>query len=263
MNQEKVFLVECHPIMEVAAGKIIEIEPKIGDKVIVKFKDCEDMGEVKGYTDEKKVGVIIRRATEDDIKKKEENKKWEEYAFKEFKSMVKKHNFPMKVIDIHSWIDRKKVAFYFIAEKKLDFRNVHKEIAKKLGCRVAIKQIGVRDYARLLGGIGSCGRELCCRIFLKDIKSITLRNARMQNLYINPDKISGACGKLKCCLLYEEELYKELRETSPKIGESVKIGDIQAEVIGIDIFSKQALLKSKNGEEFYVTFDEIERKEGK
>lgn len=194
-------------MMKVPAEPILGFSPSMGEYVIVKFKDSKDIGRVVEKTTLSPIGVIMRKATEEEIKAKESIQEWEKKALEEFKKVVEKHKLSMKVIDVHGWLDKKKIAFYFIADKRLDFRKAHKEIANILKCRVVIKQIGIRDYARCLGGIGPCGRELCCATFLKEIRPVSLRDARGQNLYVDPEKISGMCGKLLCCLLYEKETY--------------------------------------------------------
>ncbi|MBN2380716.1 hypothetical protein JXM67_13035 [candidate division WOR-3 bacterium] len=200
------YLVECHPLMRVVATAAIGLDFKPGDWVVLRFKGCEDVGCVRAFTDDPQAKAIaIRKAGEVDLAALEEVRKWEQEALKTFLDVIEKYELPMKVVNVHAWADRQKVAFYFLTERRLDFRKLHKEISTILGCRVVIKQIGTRDHARLLGGLGPCGRQLCCFSFLSEIRPISLRTARQQNLYVNPDKISGMCGRLLCCLRFEDE----------------------------------------------------------
>lgn len=182
----------------------LELEP--GDMVVLRFKGCEDIGVVKSRSDDAQPKAIaIRKVNADDIRMLEETKPWEAQAIEKFKNLVKEYSLPMRVVDVHAWADRQKIAFYFLSEHRLDFRKLHKETSLLLDCRVVIKQIGIRDHARLVGGLGHCGRPLCCTAFLSELKPISLRSARRQNLYVNPEKISGMCGRLLCCLRYEED----------------------------------------------------------
>lgn len=192
--------------MRVVATAAVGLELNPGDWVVLRFKGCEDVGCVKAFTDDPQAKTIaIRRAEESDLAALEEVCPWEQKALGVFSDIVQKYDLPMKIVGVHAWADRQKVAFYFLSERRLDFRKPHKEISTILGCRVVIKQIGTRDHARLIGGLGPCGRLLCCSSFLTEIRPISLRTARKQNLYVNPDKISGMCGRLLCCLRYEDE----------------------------------------------------------
>ncbi len=208
---EKHYIVECHSLMRVVATAAVGLELSSGDMVVLRFKGCEDIGIVKAQSDDAQPKAIaIRKPSEEDLVLLSEQKPWEEEALKNFKAIVKEYDLPMRVVDVHGWIDRQKIAFYFLSEHRLDFRKLHKEVSLILGCRVVIKQIGIRDHARLVGGLGPCGRPLCCTAFLAELRPISLRSARRQNLYVNPDKISGMCGRLLCCLRFEDEGYSKL-----------------------------------------------------
>jgi len=258
---KNIYLVECHPLMRIAAESILEFEPEIDEFVVVKFKDCKDIGRVVEKTQEATLGVILRKATDEEISLREKNKEWEDYAMKEFKKIIQKYSLPMKIIDVHSWMDRKKIAFYFVADKRLDFRKAHKEIANILKCRVVIKQIGIRDYARYLGGVGPCGRELCCSTFLKEIRPVSLRDARRQNLYVDPEKISGMCGKLLCCLLYEKEVYARIIKNFPRIGERIKTATVSGEVIGIDLNQDKIFVRTDEGHDIYLSIKDLKKED--
>ena len=177
-----------------------------GDYVIVETKDGIDLGIIdEENVDLPEVGVIVRKATFQDIEVKEKLKEIEKQSLNLFENYVKKLKYKMKPIDVHLWFNNKKIAFYFTAEKRLDFRKLHKIISDEMHKRVVIKQVGIRDYTRTLGGIGLCGRTLCCIKFLKEPRTVSLRMARQQNLYVSTSKITGACGRLLCCLDYEYE----------------------------------------------------------
>ncbi len=209
---DKYHLVECHPLMRVVATAAVGLEIKSGEYVVLRFKGCEDIGYVRGSTDDPHAKAIaIRKAAPEDLAKSKETREWEQEALASFMGLVAKHELPMKVVDVHAWIDRNKIAFYFLSERRLDFRKLHKEIGTLLGCRIVIKQIGIRDHARLIDGLGPCGRPLCCSTFLTELRPISLRTARRQNLYVNPEKISGMCGRLLCCLRFEDEPYPSFR----------------------------------------------------
>ncbi len=226
-------LVEFNPFKrewcEVKEG--LNLRPS--ELVIVNDGEGEDLGKVlllhpnrQQLTD----GMVVRRANGDELKSWSELKKEAELALGIFQRLKKKYNLNIKVITVHWRLDKTKVCFYFISEKSLNFRKFHKDLAAilKESCsappslRVAIKQIGMRDYTRYLGGIGLCGRVICCHQLLWEMKPITLRMARQQKLFVDPSKISGFCGKLLCCLAYEKEAYQELigvKETESKSDE--------------------------------------------
>ncbi len=180
-----------------------------GDYVLVETKDGFDLGIVKeDNIDAPEVGEVIRKATLHDMEIKNHLKRLEREAFKIFENYVRKLKYEMKPVDVHLWFNNKKIAFYFIADKRLNFRKLHKIISDEMQRRVVIKQVGIRDYTKTIGGMGICGRELCCMRFLKEPRSVSLRMARQQNLYVSTSKITGACGRLLCCLEYEYEQVK-------------------------------------------------------
>ncbi len=186
-----------------------------GEMVIIKSREGIDIGKVVDCTAEdvaRIYGEILRKANEEDIEKKKELKDYEEFCLIEFRRAVREFNLHMKPVYTHCQLDEERVIFYFTAERRLEFRKLHRYISQKLNKRVVIKQIGVRDYSKLFGGIGPCGRELCCSTFLRQLKSISLRMAREQNLYVSPNKLTGVCGKLLCCLNFEEDFYSEFKE---------------------------------------------------
>ncbi|MCG2788584.1 MAG: stage 0 sporulation protein, partial [Actinomycetia bacterium] len=193
-----------------------EIELEIGDKAICHVDKAIEMGEVVASpteVSENGMGVtlskIIRKATYYDLSVEELNRSKEEEGLKKFEELAKQHKLVMKLVNVHVMFDKSKMVFYFTAEKRVDFREMVKELASYFKIRIELRQIGVRDEAKIVGGLGPCGMNLCCKSFLTDFESISLKMAKDQNLPLNPLKISGICGRLMCCLKYEYESYKE------------------------------------------------------
>ena len=182
-----------------------------GDMVVIKSKEGIDIGAVLGlhHDEEEPYGEILRNVNQMDLEKRKELREYEEFCLIELKSAVDEFKFPMKPVYAHCQFDEERMIFYFTAQKRLEFRKLHRFISQKLNRRVVIKQIGSRDYSRLFGGVGPCGRSLCCTTFLSELKSISLRMARDQKLYVSPSKISGICGRLLCCLNFEEDFYTD------------------------------------------------------
>ena len=168
---------------------------------------------------------IIRVATEDDIKKHMENKEKEPEAFIKCKECIKKHNLPMKLLGCEYTFDATKVLFYFSADNRIDFRELVKDLASIFKIRIELRQVGVRDETKILGGIGACGRSFCCTTFLYDFKPVSIKNVKEQGVSLNPSKISGVCGRLMCCLNNEQEAYEELNRKMPEINDIVDTVD--------------------------------------
>lgn len=188
-----------------------------GEKVIFKSKEGVDFGRIVKLQspleedDEPCYGEIIRVVTPEDLDKIEELKEYEEFCLIELKQTIQEFNLFMKPVFVHCQFDEERLIFYFTSEKKIEFRKLHRYISQKLNKRVVIKQIGSRDFTRIFGGVGPCGRNLCCATFLSGLKSISLRMAREQKLYVSPSKLSGICGKLLCCLNFEEDFYADFQ----------------------------------------------------
>lgn len=210
----------------------------IGDKVIVDTARGQEMGEVaiankeieekprakkaegKGKKDSEEKGIIpiIRRATDADMKTLETNKRKEADALRVCAEKVKQHGLEMKLLGAHYTFDRSKVIFYFTADGRVDFRDLVKTLASVLRMRIELRQVGVRDEAKILGGMGICGRTLCCGTFLRDFEPISVKHAKDQGLSLNPTKISGCCGRLMCCLKFEQTAYEDLMKVLPGYG---------------------------------------------
>ena len=227
------------------AGKIYffspgKLEIKTGDKVIVETARGVEFGSVvtgpKEVEDDKitqPLKYVIRLATEDDKKKEEKNKEKEKEAFKICLDKIHKHGLEMKLIDAEYTFDNNKVLFYFTADGRIDFRELVKDLASVFRTRIELRQIGVRDETKIRGGIGICGRPLCCHTYLSEFAPVSIKMAKEQNLSLNPTKISGVCGRLMCCLTNEEETYEELNSHLPANGDHVTTpeglrGDVQS-----------------------------------
>ena len=219
------------------AGKVYYFAP---GKFDVKKQDCVIVETARGVefgrvvtgpmmvTEEEVVQPlksVIRIATEADKKKEEANREKEKEALKICKEKVLKHELDMKLIDAEYTFDNNKVLFYFIAEERIDFRELVKDLAAVFRTRIELRQIGVRDETKIRGGIGICGRVLCCNTYLTEFSAVSIRMAKEQNLSLNPSKISGVCGRLMCCLTNEQETYEELNKRLPTIGDIVKTPD--------------------------------------
>ena len=216
-----------------AGGKIyyfdpVQFEIHKGDHVIVETSRGIEYGRVvcdpKEVPDKEVTAPlkpVLRPATQRDTEQAEENKQKEEEAFKKCRQMIFDHKLDMKLIDAEYTFDNSKILFYFTADGRVDFRDLVKDLAAVFKTRIELRQVGVRDETKVLGGIGVCGRELCCHSYLTDFAPVSIKMAKEQNLSLNPTKISGVCGRLMCCLNNEEETYEELNKHLPKVGEEV------------------------------------------
>ena len=230
------------------AGKIYffspgKLEIKTGDKVIVETARGVEFGSVvtgpKEVEDDKitqPLKYVIRLATEDDKKKEEKNKEKEKEAFKICLDKIHKHGLEMKLIDAEYTFDNNKVLFYFTADGRIDFRELVKDLASVFRTRIELRQIGVRDETKIRGGIGICGRPLCCHTYLSEFAPVSIKMAKEQNLSLNPTKISGVCGRLMCCLKNEEETYEYLNSRLPNVGDYVTTDDgLKGEVSSVSV----------------------------
>ncbi len=192
---------------------------------------------------------VIRIATEDDKKHADDNKKKEEEAFKICLKKIKDHNLDMKLIDVEYTFDNNKVLFYFTADGRVDFRELVKDLASVFKTRIELRQIGVRDEAKMLGGIGVCGRVLCCNSYLGEFQPVSIKMAKEQCLSLNPTKISGTCGRLMCCLKYEQDAYEEILSRVPRVGAIVSTPSGQGTVMEISLLKELVKVKLDKGNE--------------
>ena len=193
--------------------------------------------------------TVLRIASEEDINKHFKNKDKEKDAFDICLKKIQEHKLNMKLIDVEYTFDNNKVIFYFTADGRVDFRELVKDLATIFKTRIELRQIGVRDEAKMLGGLGPCGRPMCCSTFLGDFASVSIKMAKEQNLSLNPTKISGICGRLMCCLNYEQSTYEDIRKRMPKVGSIVKTSEGTGEVFSNNIVKESVKVKLKKAEE--------------
>lgn len=255
-------------------GKIYFFDPgnlKVSTKdfVIVETLQGEEYGEVvianRQMPEDKIVKPlkkVLRVATYKDKKHYEENKKKEKEAFAICEKKIKEHKLEMTLIDVEFKFDNSKVLFYFTADGRIDFRELVKDLASIFRTRIELRQIGVRDEVKRIGGNGVCGRELCCCSFLGNFETVSIKMAKEQNLSLNPTKISGNCGRLMCCLKYEQEVYEEKLKKLPKIGAIVKTPDGEGTVENVETLKEKLRVKLKDdaGDFYYKKYDAEEVK---
>lgn len=237
------------------AGKIYYFDPcdfvfKKGERAIVETARGIECGEIvvanHEVPDEEVVAPlknVIRKADENDLKHVEENHEREKEAFSICLEKIKKHGLDMKLIDVEYTFDNNKVLFYFTADGRVDFRELVKDLASVFRTRIELRQIGVRDEAKMMGAIGACGRPLCCSSYLAEFQPVSIKMAKEQSLSLNPAKISGTCGRLMCCLKYEQETYEYLLKNAPKIEAVVQTPDGQGTVIQVNLLRQKVKVK--------------------
>ncbi|MBM4066773.1 MAG: hypothetical protein FJ266_14230 [Planctomycetes bacterium] len=221
-------------------------------EVITKVKEIDDTDPIENF------GEVLRKASPDD--KEKQKKITDEMIPVEFKfcqKKIKEHKLLMKLASVEHLFGTKKIIFYFLANGRVDFRELVKDLAKEYQARIEMKQIGVRDEARLLADYEHCGRELCCRSFLKNLEPVTMKMAKNQKATLDPSKISGRCGRLMCCLRYEDKVYEDLKHVLPKKGSIVKTAKGVGEVINYDVLQQQVTIELENKNKIHVSVKEI------
>ena len=250
-------------------GKIYSFEAtglplKKNDPVIVET----DHGMVLGYVatnvktmanDQQATALkkIIRKATPEDLAVQEENKALEKTAEAFCIEKVRQRELPMKVIEAEYLFDRSKVVFYFTAENRVDFRELVKDLVQRFKIRIELKQIGARQEARILKGIGICGREVCCASMLHNLDRVSVKMAKEQGMSLNPEKISGLCGRLMCCLAFEYDGYVEIKKHMPKCGKTIQIEEGRAKVTRHDVLREEIAVEFENGKEAVLSIKKI------
>ena len=241
-------------------GKIYFFDPKWlevkkGENVVVETAQGEEIAEVvipNRMIDEEKLAnplkKVLRLASTRDLKHAEDCRKKEKEAFELCNKKIKEHKLEMTLTDVEYKFDNSKILFYFTADGRIDFSDLVKDLAAVYKTRIELRQIGVRDEVKRIGGNGVCGRELCCCSFLNDFETVSIKMAKEQNISLNPSKISGNCGRLMCCLKYEQEAYEEKLKRLPNIGAIVKTPEGQGEVDGVETLKEIVKVKIKDGE---------------
>ena len=233
----------------------LDFAPAVGDYVIVNTAKGLDLGEVivgarnEENTPEQEHPKMVRLATEQDIAHATENRQREQEAFVICQRKIAEHKLEMKLVSVECSFDNSKMLFYFTANGRVDFRSLVKDLASVFKTRIELRQIGVRDEARMIGGLGACGRPICCRSFLSDFQPVSIKMAKEQNLSLNPTKISGVCGRLMCCLKYEQDQYETVRKQMPRIGKEVVTPDGNGIVADLNILKETVSVRiSRNGD---------------
>jgi cell fate regulator YaaT (PSP1 superfamily) len=261
-------------------AKIIEIEFKggrkafyanpqefpfvVGDLVVVEADNGEGLGRVinMGSLVDKRAGEqefkkIIRRPNKDDFAKMAENGQLERNAFMDCRKRIEEHGLDMKLVDVEYQFDRKKITFYFTSDNRVDFRALVRDLAARYRTRIELRQIGVRDEAKRIGGVGVCGRRLCCTTFLRKFEPVVTQYAKEQNLALNPTKLSGACGRLMCCLRYEREYYAGILQAFPEPGTVVETTKGSGVVKEINVLQQAAILEYASEEIETIPLQEL------
>lgn len=239
-------------------GKIYYFNPlnrlfEIGDKVIVETARGLECGEIvisnrKCDDIVQPLKEVIRKVTKEDLKILENNKQKEKEAFKICEQKIALRKLNMKLIDVECTFDNNKLLFYFTAENRVDFRELVKDLASIFRTRIELRQIGVRDEAKFLGGLGICGRQFCCKTYLGDFQPVSIKMAKEQGLSLNPTKISGTCGRLMCCLKYEQDGYEELLKITPKVGALVKVNNNKGIVQEVNLLTGKLKVQPNNSD---------------
>ena len=247
-----------------------------GEKVIVEADRGEDLGEVTavGAIAERKCSSsggcstpvpekrVIRSARQDELDRKKALRRDEDRVRSETRRLVEKHGLKMKVTEAEWQLDRNKLIIYFTADRRVDFRELVRDLARTFRTRIELRQIGVRDEAALLGGVGRCGRELCCSTWLPDLKPVSLQLAKDQRLSLNPAQISGCCGRLMCCLMYEHKSYVEARRRFPREGKTLRTERGEEKVVDVDIWRETVTLRGEGGDRRTVSLDDLKEEVG-
>ncbi len=250
-------------------GKVYLYDPEDlplvpGDEVVVPAARGVGFGRVvtpvKDVPDEELEGPlkkVMRRASDRDRARQEENARKKEEAYRTARRLVQKHRLAMKLVDVDYVFDGSSVVFYFTAEGRVDFRELVKDLAAALKARIELRQVGVRDEAKMVGGLGPCGRDLCCSLFLSDFNPVSIKMAKEQNLPLNPGKISGACGRLMCCLKYEVAAYEEFNRRAPAFGSEVDTEHGRGRVVGYHVPCNVVVVEVEQGRRVDVRLDDL------
>ena len=263
----KVVQVRTSELEKIFPADVCRLCLAAGDTCIVESEQRLQFGEVLSEPEliletevPKTLKLILRKASRDDIKQREENKKKEREAFQICLRKIEEKNLPMKLVAAKVSFDRTKITFCFTADGRVDFRELIKDLARVFRTRIEMRQIGVRDEAKMLGGIGCCGRTLCCASFLKSFEPVGIRMARNQGLPLNPDKILGLCGRLMCCLAFENKNYVQARKELPKEGTQVSTEKGIGKVVSVKILKKLVVVELEDGQELELPASKIARR---
>jgi cell fate regulator YaaT (PSP1 superfamily) len=236
-----------------------------GDQVIVETDNGLTVATVASAVKETAFGEspanmkkIVRKVLSEDLRAEAENRRTEKDGFAFCASRIAERQMPMKLVEVECLFDKSKIIFYFTAENRVDFRDLVKDLVQKFKTRIELRQIGVRNETRICGGLGICGRELCCSSFLQSLDTVSVKMAKEQNMLLNPEKISGLCGRLMCCLAFEYESYRDLKKNMPKVGKMTDTPQGRGKVIRQNILKGKIAVHLEDGREVEVTIKPAE-----
>ncbi len=244
------------------------IKAEQGEYVIVETQNGIEIGTVSTANHEvpkeaivKPLKKVIRKATEKDMARREDNKRKEKEAFGICEELILAHKLDMKLVDVEYSFDANKIVFFFTSDGRVDFRELVKDLASRFHTRIELRQIGVRDEAKMLGGLGICGRPYCCKQFLSDFQPVSIKMAKEQGLSLNPTKISGSCGRLMCCLKYEQDAYEYLNSLTPSVGSTVKTPEGNATVVDVNLITGYLTVRLTDSDSlpFKIHRDEVKQ----
>ena len=242
------------------------IKAEQGEYVIVETQNGTEIGTVSTANHEvakdaivKPLKKVIRKATEKDMARREDNKRKEKEAFGICEELILAHKLDMKLVEVEYSFDANKIVFFFTSDGRVDFRELVKDLASRFHTRIELRQIGVRDEAKMLGGLGICGRPYCCKQFLNDFQPVSIKMAKEQGLSLNPTKISGSCGRLMCCLKYEQDAYEYLNSLTPSVGSTVKTPEGNAVVTDVNLITGYLTVRLSDSDSlpFKIHRDEV------
>lgn len=242
------------------------IKAEQGEYVIVETQNGIEIGTVSTANHEvpkeaivKPLKKVIRKATEKDMARREDNKRKEKEAFGICEELILAHKLDMKLVEVEYSFDANKIVFFFTSDGRVDFRELVKDLASRFHTRIELRQIGVRDEAKMLGGLGICGRPYCCKQFLNDFQPVSIKMAKEQGLSLNPTKISGSCGRLMCCLKYEQDAYEYLNSLTPSVGSTVKTPEGNAVVTEVNLITGYLTVRLSDSDSlpFKIHRDEV------
>jgi cell fate regulator YaaT (PSP1 superfamily) len=240
-------------------------EFQVGDRLVVRTNDALALGTVVCMFPDidpelvagKLPSQMERRATSEDLAQEEKNQLLEQRALEFCQKRIEARQLPIHLVRVECLFDASKIIFYFTAPGRVDFRELVKDLVQEFRTRIELRQIGVRHRAKMVGGLGICGSELCCASFLKDFEPVSVRMAKEQQLSLNPSKISGVCGRLMCCLTYEHPIYQELRKHLPRIGKRVKIPEGEGKIIRYNLIRQTVTLEMMEGQELELYLSQL------
>jgi cell fate regulator YaaT (PSP1 superfamily) len=200
---------------------------------------------------------VVRKATDDDLKTKKENEVMEQEARQFCLEKIRERELPMKLIEVECLFDKSQIIFYFTAESRVDFRELVKDLVQRFKIRIELRQIGARHEARMVKGLGICGREVCCANLILNLDRVSVKMAKEQSVSLNPEKISGLCGRLMCCLAFEFDVYQDMKKDIPKCGKMINTAEGRGKIIRQNIFKGEIVVELESGKEITVNIDDL------